>query len=596
MRVSKGLFVTWRDAPSDADTRGIQALSRAGFVRKVGAGLYAHLPLMTRVLARLEALIRAELDGISQEVDFPLLHPQALWEQSGRWDAYTRAEGIMFTVTDRAGRAHALGPTHEEVAASVVGDLARSYRDLPVSVYQIGRKFRDELRPRAGLLRTREFVMKDAYSFHTSPEDLAAHFEVMAGAYGRILTRLGMPWRAVEADSGSIGGTGSREFVILADVGEDEVLSTPDGQYAANAERAVGRAPDAGASPFTHVERRSTPGTATAEAACHALGCGPEHLVKNVLLVATFARPDGNHDVPVLVSVRGDDSVNAVKVWNAVQERAQRYGGGTLLSVDTAGPDTWADMDTVPLGYVAPDLSDDVIAHRADLHPAFLRLCDHEAAALRDFATGANETGWHVSGANWGVQFPLPEVVDVRQARTGDTSLHDPVQLLQSARAIEVGHVFQLGTRYTEALGFTVTGPDGTPQPVFMGCYGLGVTRLVQAVAEVMGDDRGLVWPDAIAPYHAVLTVVDMTDTAQVQTAERLYTDLRAAGVDVLLDDRTERPGVKFTDADLWGLPWRVTIGRALERGEVEVKERRTGEVTTVGVADVVAWLRGRIG
>ncbi|WP_295822479.1 proline--tRNA ligase [uncultured Deinococcus sp.] len=596
MRASKGLFVTWRDAPSDADTRGIQALSRAGFVRKVGAGLYAHLPLMTRVLARLEALIRAELDGISQEVDFPLLHPQALWEQSGRWDAYTRAEGIMFTVTDRAGRAHALGPTHEEVAASVVGDLARSYRDLPVSVYQIGRKFRDELRPRAGLLRTREFVMKDAYSFHSSPENLAADFEVMAGAYGRILTRLGMPWRAVEADSGSIGGTGSREFVILADVGEDEVLSTPDGHYAANAERAVGRAPDAGASPFTHVERRSTPGTATAEAACHALGCGPGHLVKNVLLVATFAQPDGNHHVPVLVSVRGDDSVNAVKVWNAVQERAQRYGGGTLLSVDTAGPDTWADVDTVPLGSVAPDLSDDVIAHRADLHPAFLRLCDHEAAALRDFATGANETGWHITGANWGVQLPLPEVVDVRQARTGDTSLHDPGQLLQSARAIEVGHVFQLGTRYTEALGFTVTGPDGTPQPVFMGCYGLGVTRLVQAVAEVMGDDRGLVWPDAIAPYHAVLTVVDMTDTAQVQTAERLYTDLRAAGVDVLLDDRTERPGVKFTDADLWGMPWRVTIGRALERGEVEVRERRTGEVTTVGVADVVAWLRRRIG
>ncbi|WP_412026589.1 proline--tRNA ligase [Deinococcus yunweiensis] len=596
MRVSKGLFVTWRDAPSDADTRGIQALSRAGFVRKVGAGLYAHLPLMTRVLARLEALIRAELDGISQEVDFPLLHPQALWEQSGRWNAYTRAEGIMFTVTDRAGRTHALGPTHEEVATSVVGELARSYRDLPVSVYQIGRKFRDELRPRAGLLRTREFVMKDAYSFHSSPEDLAAHFEVMAAAYGRVLTRLGVPWRAVEADSGSIGGTGSREFVILADVGEDEVLSTPDGQYAANAERAVGRAPDAGASPFTHIERRSTPGTATAEAACHALGCGPGHLVKNVLLVATFARPDGNHHVPVLVSVRGDDSVNAVKVWNAVQERAQRYGGGTLLSVNTAGPDTWADMDTVPLGYVAPDLADHVIAHRADLHPAFLRLCDHEAAALRDFATGANETGWHVTGANWGVQFPLPEVVDVRQARTGDTSLHDPGQILQSARAIEVGHVFQLGTRYTEALGFTVTGPDGTPQPVYMGCYGLGVTRLVQAMAEVMGDDRGLVWPDAIAPYHVVLTVVDMTDLSQAQAAERLYADLRAAGLDILLDDRTERPGVKFTDADLWGLPWRVTIGRALERGEVEIRERRTGEVTTVGVEDAVAWLRERIG
>ncbi|GHF55139.1 prolyl-tRNA synthetase [Deinococcus metalli] len=594
MRTSQGLFVTWRDAPADAETRGIRALSRAGFVKKVGAGLYAHLPLMTRVMARLETLLRRELEGAAQEVDFPLLQPQALWQQSGRWDAYTRAEGIMFTVTDRAGRAHALGPTHEELAASVVGDVARSYRDLPLCVYQIGRKFRDELRPRAGLLRTQEFVMKDAYSFHTTPDDLAAQFCAMSDVYARVLTRLGVPWRAVEADSGSIGGTGSREFMLLSDVGEDEVLYSPDGQYAANAERAVGRAADPGPSPFAGATRRRTPDAGTVEAACAALGCAPGHMVKNVLLLATFARPDADDRVPVLVSVRGDDSVNTVKVWNAVQERAGQVGGGTLLRLDAAGPDIWADPAAVPLGYVAPDLPDEVLARQDTLHPDFLRLCDREAAALRDFATGANETGWHVTGANWHAQYRLPDIVDLRQARAGDACRHDPAQHLQAARAIEVGHVFQLGTRYTDALNITVSGPDGTPQPVFMGCYGLGVTRLVQAVAEVHNDERGLVWPEIIAPYHVVLTVVNMQDAAQAQAAGQLYADLRAAGVDVLLDDRDERPGVKFADAELWGIPWRVTIGRALDRGEVEIQERTSGHVETMPIRDAVTWLGER--
>ncbi|GBF04338.1 prolyl-tRNA synthetase, bacterial, proS [Deinococcus aerius] len=594
MRVSQGLFVTWREAPSEAETRGIAMLTRAGFVRKLGSGLYANLPLMQRVLHKLEAVIRQELGGVAQEVSFPVLQAESLWRESGRWEAYTQAEGIMFTVTDRAGRQLALGPTHEEVAVAVVRELARSYRDLPVSVYQIGRKFRDELRPRFGLLRTREFTMKDGYSFHASPDDLRAHFEAMSGVYARILTRLGVRWRPVEADSGNIGGADSREFMVLTDVGEDEVLYTGDGRYAANAERAVSRAADAGPSPFHAFARHHTPGTPTVATACAALGCEPAHMVKNVLYDAVFSRGEGRQLVPVLVSVRGDHSVNPVKLWNAVQARAGQVGSGPLLALEVAQPEVWA-AGELPLGSLAPDLSDDVIARRQGIHPAFLCLCDEAATASRNFTTGANETDWHMTGANWGVQYPLPEVVEVRQAQAGDASRHDPAQALHSARGIEVGHVFQLGTRYARAMNAGFTAADGSTQPFHMGCYGIGVTRLAQAVAEQLSDERGLVWPPVIAPYPVILTVVDAQDERQMGVAETLYARLRAAGVDALLDDRPERAGVKFADADLTGIPYRVTLGRALEQGEAEVRVRRTGEVRRLAVAEVVPYLQGRV-
>ncbi|GAA5533581.1 proline--tRNA ligase [Deinococcus aluminii] len=595
MRVSQGLFVTWREAPSDAETRGIAMLSRAGFVRKLGSGLYANLPLMQRVLLRLETMMRQELSGVAQEVSFPILQPESLWRESGRWEAYTRAEGIMFTVQDRAGRQLALGPTHEEVAVAVMRDMVQSYRDLPVSVYQIGRKFRDELRPRFGLLRTREFTMKDGYSFHASPEDLRAHFEGMSGVYARLLTRLGVRWRAVEADSGNIGGADSREFMVLTDVGEDEVLYSADGRYAANAERAVSRPAEAAPSPFRTFGRHHTPGTATVATACAVLGCEPAHMVKNVLYDAVFSQEEGTLLVPVLVSLRGDHAVNPVKLWNAVQARAERFGGGTLISLEVAQTGAWAEGE-LPLGYIAPELPDRVIARREGLYPAFLRLCDGAAAEARNFTTGANEADWHVTGANWGEHYPLPDVVEVRQARAGDVSLHDPSQVLHSARGIEVGHVFQLGTRYAQAMNARFTAADGTAQPFHMGCYGIGVTRLAQAIAEQLSDERGLVWPAVIAPYQVILTVVDVQDERQMQAAESLYAQLRAAGVDVLLDDRPERAGVKFADADLTGIPYRVTLGRALDQGEVEVKVRRTGEVRRLALAEVAAALQGELG
>ncbi|MFC4427571.1 proline--tRNA ligase [Deinococcus navajonensis] len=595
--MSQGLFPTWREAPADAETRGTVMLLRAGYVRKLGSGLYANLPLMQRTLQKLEALIRQELEGLGQEVSFPVLQPEQLWQESGRWAAYTQAESIMFTVRDRGGRQLALGPTHEEVAVVTVRDLIRSYRDLPLSVYQIGRKFRDELRPRFGLLRTREFTMKDGYSFHASPEDLHAHFEATADAYGRLLRRLGVEWRSVEADSGHIGGAESREFMVLSAVGEDEVLWTADGRYAANAERAVAGSVDVTPSPFVQRQRQHTPGAGTVAAACTLLGCKSAHMVKNLLYDAVVARSDGSLRVPVLVSLRGDHSVNPTKLWNAVQTRSRTWGGGTLISLDTAHSESWAQDQAagLPLGYVGPDLPDTVLARRADVFPAFLRLCDGGAAALRNFATGANEPDWHLSGVNWGVDLACPEVTDLRQAQAGDPAVHDPAQMLQSARGIEVGHVFQLGTRYTTAMNATFAAADGTTQPLQMGCFGIGVTRLAQAIAEQLSDARGLVWPTCIAPYEVVLTIVDMSHAGQLAAATTLYGQLRAAGIDVLLDDRPVRAGAKFADADLLGVPYRVTLGRRLEGGEVEVHCRRSGEVRRLTLDNVVADLRVRL-
>ncbi|ULH14005.1 proline--tRNA ligase (plasmid) [Deinococcus sp. KNUC1210] len=593
MRVSQTLFVTRRDAPSDAETRGTALLSRAGYVHKLGSGLYTTLPLMQRVLHKLEALIRQELSEIAQEVSFPVLQPQQLWLESGRWDAYTQAEGIMFTVTDRAGRSLSLGPTHEEVAVNVMRDLLQSYRDLPVSVFQIGRKFRDELRPRFGLLRTREFTMKDGYSFHATPEDLRAHFEVISRVYERLLTRLGLQWRAVEADSGNIGGADSREFMVLTDVGEDEVLYTADGRYAANAERAVSAVSAARPSPFHAFERRFTPGTTTVQTACATLGCEPAHMVKNSLYDAVFIQEGQRVLCPVLVSLRGDHTVNAVKLWNAVQARTDHLGGGTLLSLELAQSETWA-AAPLSLGYLAPDLPDTVIAERVGIYASFLRLCDTAASVATLFTTGANDVDWHVVGATWNVTYPLPDVVDLRQASAGDASVHDPAQVLQSARGIEVGHVFQLGTRYTQAMQATFMAADGRRQPFQMGSYGIGVTRLAQAAVEQRSDERGLIWPELIAPYQVMVTPVDVEHAQQMHVAETLYAELTAAGVEVLLDDRPQRAGVKFADADLIGLPCRITVGRTLEQGEVEVSLRQTGEVTRWPVLEVARFLTER--
>ena len=593
MRLSQMLFVTLREDPAEAEIPSHKLLLRAGYIRRVGSGIYAYLPLMWRVLQKISTIVRAEMDATgAQECLLPQIQPAELWRESGRWDTYTQAEGIMFALHDRQDRELGLGPTHEEVITAVARDMIRSYRQLPLHLYQLQTKFRDEIRPRFGLMRGREFIMKDGYSFHIEPDSLKQTYQDMHRAYSNILNRCGLAFRAVEADSGAIGGSGSQEFMVLAEAGEDEVLYTEDGQYAANVEKAVALPLDPVPSPFTAFEARETPGTDTIAKLCDFLDCSPTQVVKNVLYQVVY---DNGHMVLVLISIRGDQDVNDVKLQNELVKLAPQYGGNTVLALEVPTAEAqakWASQ-SLPLGYMAPDLSDDFIQAAKTIAPKFLRLVDHTAVDLKNFVTGANQGGVHQVGANWGDQFPLPpNVVDVRTAQAGDRAIHDPKQLLQTARGIEIGHIFQLGTKYSQAMGATYTSEAGEEHPLVMGCYGLGVSRLAQAAVEQSYDQDGIVWPVAIAPYQVMIVIPNLKDAAQVAAAETLYQDLNQAGIDTLLDDRTERAGVKFKDADLIGIPYRIVTGRSLKEGKVEVVQRATHQVEQIALEHVLPTLQ----
>jgi len=522
------------------------------------------------------------------------LQPAELWQESGRWDTYTKAEGIMFALGDRQGRELGLGPTHEEVITTVARDMIRSYRQLPVNLYQIQTKFRDEIRPRFGLMRGREFIMKDAYSFHNNEASLKDTYQDMHDAYCTILTRCGLEFRAVQADSGAIGGAGSQEFMVLAEAGEDEVLYTDDGQYAANVEKAVSRPADAEVTKaFEQYETLDTPNTPTIASLAEFLGCSPTQIVKNVLYQVTY---DNGMTVLVLISIRGDQDVNDTKLYNELTTVASNYDATTVIALDVpdeAAQKKWA-AKPLPLGYINPAMEDDYIQQDLDtVAPHFLRMVDQTAVGLTQFVTGSNTPGFHVVGANWGDAFILPRlVVDVRTATAGDRAVHDASQPLQTARGIEIGHIFQLGTKYSEKMGATFTDEDGKNKPLVMGCYGVGVSRLAQAAVEQSYDDKGIIWPVPIAPYHAIVVVPNIKDSDQMAAAERLFNELNAAGVETLLDDRKERAGVKFKDAELVGIPFRVVTGRSLKEGKVEVAQRAIGESTEMAIADVVPTLQ----
>lgn len=600
MRLSQMLFVTLREDPAEAEIPSHKLLLRAGYIRRLGSGVYAYLPLMWRVLKKVSQIVREELDATgAQECLLPQLQPAELWQESGRWDTYTKAEGIMFSLSDRQGRQLGLGPTHEEIITTIAKDMIRSYRQLPLNLYQIQTKFRDEIRPRFGLMRGREFIMKDAYSFHADEASLKQTYQAMDQAYRVILTRSGLAFRAVDADSGAIGGSGSQEFMVLADAGEDEVLFTADGQYAANVEKAVSLPADAVASPFTFYEKRETPNTSTIETLSQYLDCSPTQIVKNVLYEAVY---DNGLTVLVLINIRGDQDVNEVKLQNELVKLAPQYQATTLLSLkvpDESEQKKWA-AKPLPLGYIAPDLDDDFIQSSKTVAPKFLRLVDQTAANLTHFVTGSNETNYHVVGANWGKEFALPQLgVDIRKAQVGDRAIHDPKQILETARGIEVGHIFQLGTKYSQALGATFTTDQGEEKPLVMGCYGVGVSRLAQSAVEQHHDKNGIIWPVAIAPYHAIVVIPNITDAEQVNAAEQIYHDLNQAGIETLLDDRNERAGVKFKDADLIGIPYRIVPGRSLKSGKVEVVERSTQTAQEIALDQVVttlqAWVQAAI-
>ena len=593
MRLSQMLLVTLREDPAEAEIPSHKLLLRAGYIRRIASGIYAYLPLMWRVLRKVSQIVRDEMDATgAQECLLPQLQPAELWQESGRWDTYTKAEGIMFALTDRQDRQLGLGPTHEEIITTIAREMIRSYRQLPVNLYQIQTKFRDEIRPRFGLMRGREFIMKDAYSFHTSEESLRETYAAMDQAYRNMFQRCGLRFQAVQADSGAIGGSASQEFMILADAGEDEILYTEDDGYAANVEKAVSLPPDAVPSPFTSPEKRHTPGTTTIDSLAEFLGCSPTQIVKNVLYQAVY---DNGMTVLVLVSIRGDQAVNEVKLTNELTRRAPQYGGKTLLGLtvpDGEAQAKWA-AKPLPLGYVAPNLGDDVIAKQDQVSGQFLRLVDHTAASLSNFVTGANEVDYHHLGANWGQEFTLPgDPLDLRSAQVGDRSVHDPNQTLKSARGIEAGHIFQLGLKYSQAMNATYTAESGEEFPCWMGCYGVGVSRVAQAAVEQSYDKDGIIWPVAIAPYQAIVVIPNITDEAQVTAATQLYEDLTAAGVETLLDDRDERAGVKFKDADLLGIPYRIVTGRSLKDGKVEVVQRATKASQDVTLATVVSTIQ----
>ena len=593
MRLSQMLFVTLREDPAEAEIPSHKLLLRAGYIRRIGSGIYAYLPLMWRVLKKVSQIVREEMDATgAQECLLPQLQPADLWRESGRWDTYTQAEGIMFSFTDRQQRELGLGPTHEEVITTIAKDMIRSYRQLPLHLYQIQNKFRDEIRPRFGLMRGREFIMKDGYSFHTNEESLKKTYQDMAQAYSNMLRRSGLEFRAVDADSGAIGGSGSQEFMVLAEAGEDEVLYTEDGLYAANVEKAVSMAADAEPSPFVTCEKRETVATETINKLCNFLKCSPTQVVKNVLYQAVY---DNGITVLVLVNIRGDQDVNQVKLLNELTKLAGNYQAKTILFLtvpDAEAQRKWA-AKSLPLGYISPDVADDYIAGSKDVNSKFLRLVDRTAVDLTNFVTGANESGYHVVGANWGKEFPLPEtVVGVRTAKKGDRAVHNPEQTLQSARGIEVGHIFQLGTKYSEAMGATYTNEQGEEMPFVMGCYGVGVSRLAQSAVEQSYDKDGIIWPVAIAPYHAIISIPNISDPQQVEVAEKLYAELNQSGIETLLDDRDERAGVKFKDADLIGIPYRIVPGRSLKLGKVEVVERATHKSQEILIDEVNSTLK----
>jgi len=596
-RLSQMLFVTLREDPVEAELPSHKLLLRGCFIRRLSPGIYTYLPLLWRVLQKISEIVREEMNAIgAQECLLPQLQPAEIWRESGRWEVYTQAEGIMFALKDRQGREQALGPTHEEVITLLARDLIRSYRQLPQTLYQIQTKFRDEIRPRFGLMRGREFIMKDAYSFHANEESLRQTYQDMYRAYSRILRRCGLEFRVVDADAGAIGGpsAASQEFMVLASAGEDEILYTPDGSYAANVEKAVSIPPPAAESPYTAFQVLDTPGTETIEKLAAFLKISSTLIVKNVLYQALY---DNGLRVAVLLSIRGDQEVNEVKLANHLSRLAERYQANKLLKLTLADAEiqnSWQG-DPIPVGYIAPDLPDSCLGRQKNLAPQILRLADQTAALLQNFVTGSNHVGQHVVGANWGEQYPLPEVVDVRKAQAGDRCLLNPDQILETARGIEIGHIFQLGLKFSLPMRATFTDEQGSEQPLWMGCYGIGVSRLAQAAVEQSHDANGIIWPVAIAPYHVVVVVPNISDPEQMSVAEKLVQDLAAAGIETLWDDRDERAGVKFKDADLIGIPYRITTGRSLKQGKVELSERASGQATEIPVEEVVTTLKERI-
>jgi prolyl-tRNA synthetase len=564
MRTSQTLIPTLREDPGEAETVSHRLMLRAGMIRKVAAGIYTYLPLGLRVLRKIETIIREEMNRAgAQEILMPIASPAELWRETGRWDVYGK-ELVRFK--DRHDRDFCLGPTHEEVITDLIRREIRSYRQLPLNCYQIQTKFRDEIRPRFGLMRGREFIMKDAYSFDADEAGARVSYQKMYDAYSRIFTRCGLTFRAVEADTGLIGGTSSHEFMVLAETGEETIVYSEGGAYAANVERAEVPPPQTPASEAPRPLRKvSTPGARSVEEVTTFLKIPATRLVKTLL----YQTPT---DL-VAVLVRGDHEVNEVKVKKLLD----------TATLELADPTRVASATGAPPGFAGP------IGLKARV------IADYAVKALRNVVVGANEADAHYVDANWDRDFAVERFADLRKAKAGDLSPKGDGLLLM-ARGIEVGHVFMLGTKYSQAMGAVYLDPAGKERLMVMGCYGIGVSRVAAAAIEQHHDAKGIVWPAAIAPFHVHL--LPLSQSAGVaDTARELYDRLDSGGVEVLWDDRDERAGVKFNDADLIGAPFQVIISeKGLAQGVVEVKERRTGAVKTMAPKDTLGQIKEHLG
>ncbi|QIC63500.1 proline--tRNA ligase [Acinetobacter schindleri] len=557
MRASRFLFATLRETPNDAEVISHQLMLRAGMIRKLASGLYTWLPMGVRVLNKVEAIVREEMDRAgSLQVLMPVTQPASLWEESGRYVQYG-PELLRFK--DRHTNDFVLGPTHEEVITDLARNELKSYKQLPANFYQVQTKFRDEIRPRFGVMRSREFIMKDAYSFHADQESLQETYDKMYDAYCKIFTRLGLNFRPVQADTGSIGGSGSHEFHVLASSGEDDIAFSTESDYAANIEMAEAVLVGERAAPAQELKVVDTPNQKTIADVSNFLGTDPAHSVK-ALLVQGVAAEEGKAAPVVALFLRGDHELNEIKA-----EKHPKIAAPLAFATEAQ----LAELG-LTAGFVGP---------QGLVEKGLTVIVDRAASVLSDFVAGANEADKHSTGVNWERDAQFSEVYDLRNVVEGDPS-PDGKGTLQIKRGIEVGHIFQLGKKYSEALGCKVLGEDGKPFTVTMGCYGIGVTRVVASAIEQNYDEKGIIWPAAIAPFEVAIVPMNAHKSPRtLEAAEALYAELQAAGYDVLLDDRNERPGVKFSDLELTGIPHRIVIGeKGLDAGTFEYKGRRDAE------------------
>jgi len=560
MRASKYTIATLKETPSDAEIISHQLMIRAGLIRKLASGIYSWLPMGFRVLQKIENIIREEMNASgAQEVMLPVVQPAELWHESGRWSQYD--EGLLLQFRDRHDREFCFGPTHEEVITDLARGELKSHKQLPVNYYQIQTKFRDETRPRFGVLRSREFTMKDAYSFHTDQASLNETYQEMHDTYSRILTRMDLDFRPVLADTGSIGGSASMEFHVLAESGEDQIAFSSESDYAANVEMAEALAPETESADLLDVEEVATPDIKTIEDVCKALDVAANRTVKTLIV-------KGSESDLIALVLRGDHQLNAIKA-EKIEGVASPLTMASEAEIKTAlGAGT---------GSIGPQgLSIPIIA-------------DRSAAALRNFIAGANKDDFHTRNVNWERDASANAIEDIRDVVEGDPS-PDGKGEIRFKRGIEVGHIFQLGDKYSKAMNATVLDESGKAVVMQMGCYGMGVTRLVGAIIEQNHDERGIIWPESIAPFRVIVIPINAHKSEQVRnTAESLYKELTGNGVEVLLDDREDvRPGAKFADAELMGIPHRLVIGdRGLDNGVVEYVNRRDGENSDLTLDDV---------